>query len=255
MKRLSTKIIAVTVAAIPLSATVAVDASAATKSALNDDTLANYAEEMLILVNREREAEGLDPLYTTSSLQQAATTRAEEIAVTFDHTRPDGTECFSALDECGIYYYYAGENIARGYRTPAAVVDAWMSSEGHRANLMSPNYEYVGIGVVEVDGTLSWSQEYVGDVKLSGATKPAETAIRGDADYDGNVQATDAHIALVGYAEFNVYGSYGLSQTQIEALDVDEDGSVTPVDAHYILEYYASSQVHDDVTWEEIIEH
>jgi uncharacterized protein YkwD len=89
--------------------------------------------------------------------------RAEELIQSFSHTRPDGTSCFTAFDEFGVDYRAAGENIAAGQKTPEDVVNSWMNSSGHRANILSENFTAIGVGVAEdVNGTLYWVQMFIG---------------------------------------------------------------------------------------------
>ena len=95
----------------------------------------NFAEQVVTLVNRIRVANGLNKLTTYDKLTEVAQVRAKEIEISYSHTRPDGTKCFTALDEAGLRTVTAGENIAKGYSTPERVVDAWMNSPGHRANI------------------------------------------------------------------------------------------------------------------------
>lgn len=113
--------------------------------------------EILRLVNVERQKVGLDPLQYYSAGQSAADTRAEEITEVFDHTRPNGSSCFTALHEAGVHYYAAGENIAMGYPTAEAVMEGWMNSEGHRANILNENFTHLIVGV---NGT-HWVQLFV----------------------------------------------------------------------------------------------
>ena len=113
-------------------------------------------QEVLRLVNIEREKAGLAPLEYVFSLQEAADLRASEIKQSFSHTRPDGNSCFTVLD--GFNYYAAGENIAKGYRTPEAVVEGWMNSNGHRANILSPDFNGIVIGFEDYH----WVQLFVG---------------------------------------------------------------------------------------------
>lgn len=113
-------------------------------------------QEVLRLVNIEREKAGLAPLEYVFSLQEAADLRASEIKQSFSHTRPDGNSCFTVLD--GFNYYAAGENIAKGYRTPEAVVEGWMNSDGHRANILSPDFNGIVIGFEDYH----WVQLFVG---------------------------------------------------------------------------------------------
>lgn len=103
--------------------------------------------EVLRLVNIERENAGLRPLeMADTNLIAAAQERAQEISNKFSHTRPNGSSCFTALDEHNVRYSYCGENIAAGQQTPEAVVNSWMNSPGHRANILNPNYRKIGIG-------------------------------------------------------------------------------------------------------------
>lgn len=108
----------------------------------------NFAEQVVTLVNRIRVANGLNKLTTYDKLTEAAQIRAKEIETSYSHTRPDGTLCFTALDDVGLRTVTAGENIAKGYSTPERVVDAWMNSPGHRANILNPSYTMIGVGYV-----------------------------------------------------------------------------------------------------------
>lgn len=112
----------------------------------DDDTVDPFLEEVVRLVNVERAKENLSPLQMDEKLNQAAGVRAEEIVTNFDHTRPNGTSCFTVLNEFGISYMTASENIAAGYTTPAKVVEGWMNSDGHRENIMNPAFTKIGIG-------------------------------------------------------------------------------------------------------------
>lgn len=117
--------------------------------------------QVFSLVNSERAKYGLSPLTYDSTLQEAADIRAVEIKSLFSHTRPNGQSCFTALDEVGYSYRKAGENIAYGQRSAKEVMDAWMNSEGHRANILG-DYDYIGIGVYESGGVIYWSQFFAG---------------------------------------------------------------------------------------------
>lgn len=116
--------------------------------------------EVLDYVNEERRAVGLPPLLLSDSLNTAATIRAQEMAThnLLSHTRPNGTECFSVFQEVGIPATIIGENIAYGYQTSAGVFEAWKNSPTHYANIIKPNYQYIGIGIVSKDGTYYWTQ-------------------------------------------------------------------------------------------------
>lgn len=124
----------------------------------NNSGLSNYANEVLKLVNQERAKAGLSALTTNSSLTAAANKRAQETKQSFSHTRPNGTSFSTVLKEYGISYRTSGENIAYGQRTPQEVVNGWMNSPGHRANILNANFNKIGIGVYESNGTIYWSQ-------------------------------------------------------------------------------------------------
>ena len=114
-------------------------------------------QEILRLVNIEREKEDLPPLQYCSAGQAAADIRAEEITTLFSHERPDGTMCWTALMGLDLDYRGVGENIAYGYPTPEAVVRGWMNSEGHRANILSQSYTHLIVGI---EGTY-WVQLFL----------------------------------------------------------------------------------------------
>lgn len=131
-----------------------------------DSDINAIRQEILRLVNIERAKEGIAPLtMDNSNLTAAAQLRATELPTLYSHTRPDGTSCFTALSEFGVTYRYAGENIAAGYPSAAAVVNGWMNSEGHRANIMNPNYKKLGVGYCYSSGTTYghyWVQMFIG---------------------------------------------------------------------------------------------
>ena len=113
----------------------------------------SYAAQVVSLVNAERARQGLPALTVSTTVQQAAQTRAGELQTSFSHTRPSGASCFTALTEAR-----AGENIAYGQSTPEAVVQSWMSSSGHRANILSSSFTTIGVGCTVVNGTAYWAQ-------------------------------------------------------------------------------------------------
>lgn len=124
----------------------------------------NFAEQVVTLVNRIRVANGLNKLTTYDKLTEVAQLRAKEIETNYSHTRPDGTKCFTALEDAGIRSATAGENIAKGYSTPERVVDAWMNSPGHRANILNPSYTMIGVGYVYDEYTTDanyWTQVFI----------------------------------------------------------------------------------------------
>ena len=124
------------------------------------------ADRVIELVNQERTSRGLQPLLKHDGLMVAAAARAKELSQRYSHTRPDGSECFTILWHLGIDYGYAGENIAMGQRTPEIVMNDWMNSSGHRANILNENYDCIGVGYTMVDGHPYWVQLFTGDFDL-----------------------------------------------------------------------------------------
>lgn len=119
---------------------------------LSGTQLYGYSYEVLDLVNKERADRGLAPLTMDRELLDAAMTRAAECSFFFDHTRPDGTSCYTASSKMNA------ENIAAGYASPSEVVRGWMNSSGHRSNILSPSAKSVGIGSLRQSGTVFWVQ-------------------------------------------------------------------------------------------------
>ena len=139
--------------------------SSETQDGLTQSNLEAYRQEVLRLVNVERAKEGLQPLtMSNTALSAAAQVRAKELVSLFAHTRPDGTRCFTALDEQGVTYGWAGENIAAGYQTPEAVVSGWMNSPGHRANILNANFKELGVGYYYTTSGYKhyWVQMFIG---------------------------------------------------------------------------------------------
>ena len=120
----------------------------------------NYAAQVVNLVNQERAKAGLSPLSANTELASMAMDKAKDMKLNnyFDHNSPTYGSPFDMMASYGISYRYAGENIAMGQRNPQEVMDAWMNSEGHRANILNRNY--TSIGVAYYNG--EWVQEFIG---------------------------------------------------------------------------------------------
>lgn len=135
--------------------------------------------DVLTQVNRERLAAGLEPYSLFSRLQSVADVRAEELAEFYSHTRPNGSECFTALTEMGLGYTAAGENIATGQASAGSVVATWMASQDHRENILDPGFTHMGVGYEGAGryGT-SWVQMFLyKGCSVSGITLSQDTAL------------------------------------------------------------------------------
>ena len=116
------------------------------------------ASEVVRMTNSARSQNGYAALVEDGALSEAAAVRAREIARSFSHTRPSGASFSSALSESGVSYLRAGENIASGQKSASEVVNAWMNSPGHRANILNSSYSRIGSASVNINGTLYWVQ-------------------------------------------------------------------------------------------------
>ena len=102
---------------------------------------------------------GIGVIHKNMSIeQQAAQVRAAETVQSFSHTRPNGSSFSTALTEAGVSYTRSGENIAYGQSTPQQVVQAWMNSSGHRANILNESFTTIGVGYTVSGGTAYWAQ-------------------------------------------------------------------------------------------------
>lgn len=109
-----------------------------------------FETELLRLVNAERDKKNLSTLKYSKDLAKAADVRARELKVTFSHTRPDGTTCFTVSE------FVYGENIAAGQTSPTSVVNSWMNSQGHKDNILNETYKSAAIGCYNDGETYYW---------------------------------------------------------------------------------------------------
>lgn len=139
-------------------------ATAAPKSTVTPaaavSTQESYIQQIVTLVNKERATAGLSPVSALESLNKVAAAKATDMRTNnyFSHTSPTYGSPFDMMATFGVTYRAAGENIAMGQRTPQEVMTAWMNSEGHRANILSANFNYIGVGF---DNNY-WVQEFIG---------------------------------------------------------------------------------------------
>lgn len=121
-----------------------------------------YESEVIRLVNEIRRENGLQPLAANWELSRVARYKSQDMRDKgyFSHTSPTYGSPFQMIKAFGLSYRTAGENIAMGYRTPQAVVDSWMNSSGHRANILNAGYTQIGVGYVEQGHY--WTQMFIG---------------------------------------------------------------------------------------------
>jgi uncharacterized YkwD family protein len=122
--------------------------------------VSTFANQVFSLVNKERAKAKLKPLASDASLSAMALVKAKDMYNNgyFNHTSPTYGSPFNMMKLYGIKYNYAGENIAKGQRTPQEVMTAWMNSPGHKKNILSPNFTKIGIAYYNGE----WVQEFIG---------------------------------------------------------------------------------------------
>ena len=117
---------------------------AAEKNAKRDE----IAEEIIRLTNAEREKAGLNPLEMDDTLMKVSDVRVIELGESFSHTRPDGSNYITAAEEAGYPNSYVGENIAFGVGNAKSALSLWMNSEGHKKNILNPEYKKMGAAYI-----------------------------------------------------------------------------------------------------------
>lgn len=126
-----------------------------------DSTVTSYEQEVIRLVNEIRVENGLKALTYDWELARVARYKSQDMKDNkyFAHNSPVYGTPFQMIKNFGISYRSAGENIAKGYATPQAVVNGWMNSSGHRANILNANYTHIGVGYVS--GGNYWTQMFI----------------------------------------------------------------------------------------------
>ncbi|MBT2639479.1 CAP domain-containing protein [Bacillus sp. ISL-39] len=121
-----------------------------------------YEQKVVELTNQERAKNGLKPLALDTELSKVAREKSRDMQNKgyFSHTSPTYGSPFDMMKKFGISYRSAGENIAMGQRTPEEVVNAWMNSSGHRANILNSSYTHIGVGHVATGNY--WTQMFIG---------------------------------------------------------------------------------------------
>ncbi|WP_406099575.1 sigma-70 family RNA polymerase sigma factor [Streptomyces sp. NBC_01013] len=120
------------------------------------------AAQVVALANKERGAAGCGPLKEDPQLTDAAQRHSDDMSARdfFEHTNPDGADPGQRVTDAGYRWSTYGENIARGQQTPAAVMESWMNSPGHRANILNCAFKDVGIGIHQGPGGPWWTQDF-----------------------------------------------------------------------------------------------
>ncbi|MEE1809553.1 CAP domain-containing protein [Streptomyces sp. BE133] len=146
----------------PAAPTAAASTPAARRSVESTSAASGSTQAaVLTLVNQERAKVGCSPVTASASLASLAQDFSDDMAARgfFDHTDPDGRTPWDRASKAGVQGL-GGENIARGQADAQAVMDSWMSSEGHRANILNCDYKTLGVGVHYGSGGPWWTQDF-----------------------------------------------------------------------------------------------
>ncbi|MER7701323.1 CAP domain-containing protein [Kitasatospora sp. NPDC097605] len=149
----------------PATATAKPSASAPRRTATANpggSSNGSFAQQVVDLVNVQRSQAGCGPLTVDSRLTTAAQVHSDDMADRdfFDHASPEGYHADHRIEAAGYRWSTWGENIARGQKDPAAVMESWMNSPGHRANILNCSFKQIGVGVRTGSGGPWWTQVF-----------------------------------------------------------------------------------------------
>ena len=173
------------ISAIIISLTLLVSAMPASAFTYNNNQLEEYAMRVVDLVNKLRaDVSAQDgiyraPLQVLKPLCDAAQVRAAELKDKYSHTRPNGTDWSTVLAEfnierdCSHAHDHVGENIHHGINTPEAAMNGWINSQEHYQNMITPDYNYIGVGVAQINGHYYWEQAFLREFKKTDLQTPS----------------------------------------------------------------------------------
>lgn len=150
--------------AAPVAAEKPVIAEKPAAPAESKSATGSYEAQVVELVNKERAAQGLPALKFNAELSKVAEAKAADLRDKnyFSHTSPTYGSPFDMMKSFGIRYTAAGENIAKGYMNPTSVMNGWMNSPGHKANILNSNFTEIGVGYVSgSNGSGYWVQMFI----------------------------------------------------------------------------------------------
>ena len=194
-----------------------------------DDECHEYIWDVFWLVNQERERQGLSQLILSEGLNDAASIRAVELDELYSHTRPDGTSCFTAVEKS---YWGGGENIYVSPTNPEDAMIGWMNSTGHRANILTSSFKFIGIGYYYYEESTSWKDHWVqmfgGDFG-DGTSLTAEEILRTSiTSKTGSLPSESiSNEIFVGNTYIGGGGNYKITDDFSGTIRIDTDDAVT----------------------------
>lgn len=148
----------------PVNPTTPVEKETPKTEVPSDTAIGSYEQQVVNLVNKERAAVGLPALKVNTKLSGVAELKAEDLRDKnyFAHNSPTYGSPFDMMKQYGVKYTTAGENIAKGQRTPESVMNGWMNSQGHKDNILNASFTEIGVGyVTDSNGTTYWVQMFI----------------------------------------------------------------------------------------------
>lgn len=148
----------------PVNPTTPVEKETPKTEVPSDTAIGSYEQQVVNLVNKERAAVGLPALKVNTKLSGVAELKAEDLRDKnyFAHNSPTYGSPFDMMKQYGVKYTTAGENIAKGQKTPESVMNGWMNSQGHKENILNANFTEIGVGyVTDSNGTTYWVQMFI----------------------------------------------------------------------------------------------
>jgi len=139
----------------------ATTAAPVTKAADSASTTASSAQDEVVdLVNSERAKVGCSPVKVNAKLTKAAQDHSEDMAEhsNMSHTGSDGSQPGDRIERAGYSWSTYGENVAYGYSSPKSVMEGWMNSSGHKANILNCDFKEIGVGLSGSDNY--WTQDF-----------------------------------------------------------------------------------------------
>ncbi len=209
---------------------------------VEQEKLKELSKEIIVLVNEARAENGLKPVYAVPYLCDVSQVRARECIFQFSHTRADGSNFATVIDDNLIPFCYAAENIAAGSPTAEATFEQWRNSPKHWEAILNPNITHMGAAAAyEKNSEYGWYwqqlfiQTWEPTTELPGQYIPQRYEIvpqsTGDLTGDGSLNCYD-YIVLLDYLNKKKLGEpVSMNDLQMDAADCFQDGLITEADA------------------------
>ena len=209
---------------------------------------------IISLTNQERSSLGLNSLDNNSKLAAAALAKANDMFEKqyWDHFGPNGETPWQFIRGAGYNYVYAGENLAKGFRTSEGVHEAWMASPTHKANIVSANYKDIGVAVV--DGILQGKQTTLVVQMFGNLTTEVAGAVEESKSSSNEEKVTSGDAKVTVGKEEGEIKSIKINSPENNAIlndpSIDVKGEVTNITGEYTVEIFDNAKSVGETTSE-----